>query len=249
MSRVGVRVGIDGFKTKINGLNSMLKLLIFAIILFYSSITSAQPIIVSVLGDSMAHPIGVQLQEIGRRNAGSLLVHRNAFGSSGLVQNDIINWRVEGRRILERQSPNIVIIVLGTNDAIGIENYAFDSDGWSRLYSQRVSEMLDIAQRHSRFVYWVGVPPMRNQNFSNRIFRVNQVISNVINNRRNVQFFDTWQNFYGLFVEFSEGRRIRETDGIHYTHAGARQIAERLAFIIVFQLNSMTFRDYRFSEL
>ena len=224
-------------KPKNNRVNSMLKLFIFAIILLYSSITSAQPFIVSVIGDSMAHPIGVQLQEIGRRNAGSLIVYRNAIGSSGLAQNDIVNWRVEAARRLRQQSPDIVIIVLGTNDAVGIDNYPFESEGWSRLYSQRVREMLDIAQRHSRFVYWVGVPPMRNENFSSRISRVNETIHNTMRNRRNTQFINVWENFNGAFVEFFRGQRIRETDGIHYTHAGARQIAQQLAFVIPFQLS------------
>ena len=214
------------------------KFIFFTLVLLISTVGYAQPYTVSVLGDSMAHPIGVQLERLSLRdNRRSLIVHRNAIGSSGLAQNNIVNWRTEAQATLTRQNPDIVVIVLGTNDAVGISPYQFGSEGWQRLYTQRVREILDIATRHSRFIYWVGVPPMRNLNFSNKIYQVNQAIIAATRGRSNVVFIDMWERIGRTFSEFYRGQRIRETDGIHYTHAGGRLVAEILAFIIQFQLN------------
>ncbi len=182
---------------------------------------------ISVIGDSLSHPIGIQLQRLHP----SVVVHRTSLGGTGLVY-EYQTWLQQTQTALSSNHPAITYIVLGTNDTNGISvSVPFGSPQWDSAYASRVSAIILIALRYSNRVVWVGAPPMRNQNFSVRVQHLNSVVQQTIQsqNNSNIGFFSCFALFGGTFSEFSTGNeRIRETDGIHLTHLGARIIAANI---------------------
>lgn len=182
---------------------------------------------VAVLGDSLSHPIGIQLQQLHP----ALHVLRNSLGGTGLVY-EYQTWLRQTQASLSRYRPTVTFIVLGTNDTNGLSaSVPFGTPQWDSAYASRVSAILLIALRYSSRVVWVGAPPMRNTNFSTRVQHLNSVVEQAIRNLSNssVAFFSCFALFGNRFSEFSTGhQRARETDGIHLTRYGARLIAAQI---------------------
>ena len=177
---------------------------------------------VVVIGDSLAHPIAVQLQFLHP----SITVHRNSLGGTGLVYN-YQTWLSQFNSFLRRNNPSTTFIVLGTNDANNISpSIPFNSTSWNQTYSNRVRTIVYIALQYSHKVVWIGSPPMRNQNFSNKIQHLNFIVQQTINSLHNpnVTFFDCFNLFNNTF-----NLSYRESDGIHLTHRGARFLANHLS--------------------
>lgn len=192
---------------------------------------------VLLVGDSlMAGSLGAAINRSLERIA-DLRVVRAAQHATGLSRPDVFDWMQVVRPLVERERPRFVVCSFGANDAQSIRQgaqlLAFGEPGWNVAYSDRVIAMMrTLAGKHTR-VLWLGLPPMRDQQFSRRTAQLNRIFARAARRVPRVEFLELRtlvtgsDGQYATFVADSGGRfiRVRMDDGVHYAPAGARAIA------------------------
>jgi len=168
----------------------------------------------------------------------NVMVKRNGEVSSGLSRPDYFDWPSEARKLVLEQKPNIVIIMLGSNDA---QSFTKNSDSknivlnygtkeWDSEYAQRVSDFLKIFEENHIFVFWIGLPIMKNENYSEKVRHLNSIYEKEIQDYKNAYFISTWDLFadekgnYTDYLTDEKGRSqlARLQDGVHFSYIGGQ---------------------------
>jgi uncharacterized protein len=114
----------------------------------------------------------------------------------------------------------------------GMITYEFRSEKWTELYIKRIDDTIAALKARNVPVLWVGLPPVRNTKAAADLSYLNDLYRSRAE-KAGVTYIDTWDGFVdesGRFVmqgpDF-EGqiRRLRSSDGTHFTQAGARKLA------------------------
>jgi hypothetical protein len=131
-----------------------------------------------------------------------------------------------------------MVVLFGSNDSQGLVNPAGEvlrahSDGWQQEYERRVNATMDMLAQPDRLVVWVGLPPMRDGDFSERLAQINGIYRNAAAAHDGVVYLDTWPMFSddsGQYVAYREesgdAELVREPDGVHMTRAGGDILAD-----------------------
>lgn len=115
------------------------------------------------VGDSLGEDLGLGLADVLSADPNVRIVE-DAVGATGLADVAYYDWRSHLARDLARSRPQVVVVMLGGNDAV-----RFDQDGryvvfasplWRRLYGARVRTLMLEARRAGAAVEWVGMPVM-----------------------------------------------------------------------------------------
>jgi hypothetical protein len=108
----------------------------------------------------------------------------------------------------------------------------FRSEKWTEAYIKRIDATIAAMKKQGVPVFWVGLPPVRNSrvgadySFLNDLFRSRA-------DKAGIVYVDVWDGFvddsgrfayYGPDVD-GQNRRLRASDGIHFTEAGALKLA------------------------
>ncbi len=165
--------------------------------------------------------------------------------SSGLTRPDYFDWPAHLRAVLEREQPEVLVLVFGANDAQGIvtpegEIYQPFEDGWVAEYRRRVREVMDLVEGPDRLVVWVGQPIAASQEYSRRMARLNAIYAEEAAGRPGVVFVDSWSLFvdgsgqYSAYLPDEDGDIVlmRQDDGIHLTRAGGDRLAKAVLRVI-----------------
>ena len=126
--------------------------------------TAANPLRVLIVGDSLGLDMGGPLQD-DLADTGVVNAALDARESTGLTRPDYFNWPAELAADLKTVQPQVVVIMIGANDAqdfLGPPDVPYTSPQWNTLYAQRVAQFMQIAQSGGATVIWVGMPPMQN---------------------------------------------------------------------------------------
>jgi len=206
---------------------------------WWREVTAEAPLRVWVIGDSLAGPVGNALRARGGA-AGTIQVTIDFRSSSGLLNPGFHDWpgRVEQR--LGEVAPDVVVVVLGTNDGGGMTTpdglLEFGTPEWDARYGERVGALADQLLAGCRRVYWVGTPIMAGVNLDARLRHINSILRAQATLRPTVAYVDAYTLFQdeaGLYAsrlpdENGELVTVRQSDGVHYTTAGADRMAREL---------------------
>lgn len=198
-----------------------------------------RPLKILLLGDSM---MGGSLGKMFKREAGkdSLISTRLVYEfSSGLTRVDFFDWYRETDAVFGKDTFDVMIAVLGTNDAqpamINGKSYSFGKPEWIEAYRDKVERYFTKISDNVTLVYWLGLPAMREPGFDGRIKRLNDIYSSEAEKFLNIFYFPMAEivgndsTGYTDYMQI-EGRfrRIRDNDGIHYTHSGGLLVVDSL---------------------
>ena len=159
--------------------------------------------------------------------------------SSGLSRPDFFNWPLRLQAQMKSFDPHVAVAMFGTNDGQSVQYQGkilqFDTPAWLALYHQRVGHAMDIliGSQH-RQVWWVGLPIMRSGAFSKVIKVLNAVYATEAATRPDVHWVDTYLMFadkHGHYQDYLPGpsgqaELMRQSDGIHFSRAGADMAAK-----------------------
>lgn len=114
----------------------------------------------------------------------------------------------------------------------GNGTYEFHTDKWVELYSKRIDETIAALKSKGATVVWVGLPPVRGSKTSSDIAYLNDLFHSRAD-KAGIIYVDVWDGFVdegGHFTQYGpdfEGqtRRLRTSDGVYFTQAGARKLA------------------------
>ncbi len=185
-----------------------------------------QPLKLWVGGDSLAGALGPSL---GKMTAATGVVqpYYDSRISTGLIAGNI-NWPLHAAEQLGQVNPEVVVFMIGTNDAIVY------NDSEAEDYAQKVEAMMRILIGDGREVYWVNAPVLADSNDEKRVLAVDRIQhdvaaqfpDNVTYVDSHTLFADDRGQFQSSLIDDS-GKRVvmRAGDGVHLTGAGADHLA------------------------
>lgn len=200
--------------------------------------TAAAPLRLWVGGDSIVQVFGESVVRLaGETGVVEPTLHYEI--STGLTRPDYFDWPAALRADLERDDPEVVVIMFGANDAQGMEladGTVFQrvaEPGWQREYARRVGAVMDLLRADGRLVYWVGQPVMRDSGFDDRMAILDRIYASEAAGRPWVEYVDTRALFAdrsGSYAEYLTGPDgdavdLRQDDGIHLTREGGDRMA------------------------
>lgn len=111
-------------------------------------------------------------------------------------------------------------------------NHEFRSERWAELYTKKIDDTIAALKSRGVPVFWVGLPSVRGPKSTSDVQYLNDLYK-ARAEKLGITYIDVWDGFVddaGRFVlqgpDF-EGqiRRLRTSDGVHFTKAGARKLA------------------------
>lgn len=192
--------------------------------------THVNPLRVYIGGDSLVGSFGLLLgTELG--NSGVITAAYDSRPSSGLINTDFYNWKSHARSIMQTQNPEIVIFMIGTNDAsiVSAKPKSYVTD-----YSEKLNDVIDIFAPENHKVFFVLAPAMKDSRLNKNVAKLNDVISSVTISR-NVHIIDSGDSLSpaGAFslqlLEHSKYVTVRTDDGVHIAPAGGQLLTQQIS--------------------
>jgi len=154
-----------------------------------------------------------------------------AFRSgTGLARPEVFDWMTEYPAMLGAEKPDVVLVAIGANDGQGFvvdgKVLAFGSEGWSKVYQQRVADYLAMVGAGGARVVWVGLPPMRSASYDDKMAAINKVAYTVVSQSPRAVWWNPVSyvgDEAGRYREYSAtgNVRLRQADGVHLSDEGA----------------------------
>ncbi len=189
-------------------------------------LTPADPLRLWIAGDSLAGSIGPSLGELAA-NTGVVQPQYDSRISSGLLTPDFYDWPKHAEQQLALLDPEVVVFIIGTNDA----NVWSDklADGY-RIRTEAMMREL-VGTKH-RDVYWVGAPVAQAKQLETGVLAVNRIqraaaaAVGVTYVDAHTIFGDANGNYQSRFADqFGRTQIMRAGDGVHFSVAGADLIS------------------------
>jgi len=201
--------------------------------------TAAAPLRVLIVGDSVGLDMGGPLQS-DLASTGVVNAALDARESTGLTRPDYFNWPAELTADMRTAQPQVVVVMIGANDAqdfLGPPDVPYGSPRWNDLYAQRVSQFMQIAGSGGALVVWVGMPPMQNAGLNAQMADVDTIDAQQATQATPAVHFiatdkslGTAQGGYTAFVTDAGGQivNVRTPDGTHLTAGGGQVAAQQV---------------------
>ncbi|HEY3212937.1 MAG TPA: DUF459 domain-containing protein [Actinomycetota bacterium] len=193
--------------------------------------TSSNKLRVAVIGDSLSQGLGPAIERW--MNPSVVRVLPLGRQSTGLSREDYFNWEAGMRQIVEEFRPDLVFVLLGSNDAqaqISRDGTAIPvgSVQWLEGYRERAANLLGEATRAGTHVVWVGIPIVKERQRWDFYRRVNDIYRDTASADPLSTYVDAWTPFegrdggYTAFVRNDRGDlvEVRASDGVHFTQTG-----------------------------
>ena len=194
---------------------------------------------INVLGDSLAVFASDGLTQAFAEKPEVAVVGR-AREASGLVRDDYYDWPKTAADLASAKDKlDFVVIILGINDIQALKDGADSldplSDRWREVYGHRIERVVAPFKLAHVPVVWVGLPPMRNDRFNAQVVKLNELYKEK-SEQAGAHYVDIWDAFadengqydaYGPDID-GQNVKLRSSDGIHFTKAGARKLAQFL---------------------
>lgn len=203
-------------------------------------VTTAEPLVMYIGGDSMVGQFGPMLQN--RANRSGMVTSEFVYEfESGLSRPDFIDWPARLSQVRAELDPDVFVLFFGGNDAQAIYMpdgtwIDFGTSEWEAEYRARVDAVMTAMEEDGHWVYWMGMPVVQSQTFQPRVDLMNSIYEETAASHPNVTFIPTRPVFtgpdggYSEYLTNSEGDLVdmRLDDGVHFTTAGAIRLADHL---------------------
>lgn len=186
-------------------------------------------------------------------------VRRKGKPGSGLTRPDFFDWPREGRALIERFDPHLVLIVFGGNDAITMRDRSGSfKDGirwkdelrWNREYEARIERLVELYARplpgptavKARRVIVLGPTNRKSPGARRRMERIRRLQRQAVARGGHAEWVDlhllTTDPATGRYLKYGRDRRgkkvkYRYPDGVHLTRAGATALRNRLLPLVL----------------
>jgi len=209
--------------------------------------TNQKPLTILCIGDSLGEDLQYGLADLMGSNPAVHIVEA-AVGSTGLANVAYYNWPLALSQELARYHPQIVVVLLGGNDAVsfdqGPQYVPFGSPLWQADYGDRVARMMAEARQAGAYVVWVGLPVMASFSvLSNTAMQaLNAVYQDQARLHPGVVYVSSWtlfKNADGQFTEYlpdpaGQSLMVRDPDGVHIAPPAGNEL---IASLVIQQIN------------
>jgi uncharacterized protein len=194
-----------------------------------------QPLKVWMAGDSLMGTVSESFGALTGSNP-AVNVTTDVQIGTGLARPDVYNWPSAVSGELATVNPDVVVLMFGANDdqdmEIGSHRVVIGTDPWRAEYARRVSQLMALAATGRRQVIWVGIPAVKRPRLNQTKDAINAAVRTMAPQYPGVTFIDANPVFDGpggsyiTFINNAGGQpvKVRESDGIHFTLAGANRL-------------------------
>ena len=158
---------------------------------------------------------------------------------TGLVRNEFWDWPKHMDAVVRARDPQISIFMVGANDDQGIDvngtSVRPPDPAWIEEYRRRVDTLMASMTAGGRKLIWIGMPPMRDAEYSQSMQLVDQVFQEESTKHRRVTYVDAWTLFsapgspgtYAQYLPNESGAstNMRLDDGIHLNVEGSQYLS------------------------
>ena len=190
-----------------------------------------------VLGDSLAQRLANGLDDALTDRPDVAILH-DGRDSTGFVRTDFYDWPKAAADLLASADTkvDVAVMMIGTNDRQGLsegsQSFVPLSDEWTAIYTRRALAFAEAFKKKKIPLIWVGVPITRSDVFAKHMAALNDIYREVAS-KTGAVYIDTWEAFSDGQGNFSpvgpdvDGQivRLRSDDGVHFTKAGDRKLA------------------------
>jgi hypothetical protein len=206
-------------------------------------ITPAAPLKLWIIGDSFVELFGPALEN-DAADTGVVETEIDFRFISGLVRSDYFDWPAHITQRLPEVQPDAVVVMFGGNDGQPLTwegtELQPDTPEWLEVYHVLVGEAMDVLLTGTTRVYWVGLPIMRDDRFTQRVIGFNQVYEEEAAQRPDVVYVDIFDLFkdengeYSTYLRSDSGDLLdmRMEDGAHFSWNGAYRLSEFVLRVI-----------------
>jgi len=200
-------------------------------------ITPDDPMKLWIIGDSFVELFGPALEN-DAAETGVMETEVDFRFISGLVRSDYFDWPAHITQRLPEVQPDAVVVMFGGNDGQPLTRQGVelqpDTPEWLEVYHELVGEAMDVMLTGTTRVYWVGLPIMRDDRFTQRVIGFNQVYEEEAAARPGVVYVDIFELFqdengdYSTYLRTDSGDLLdmRMEDGAHFSWNGAYRLSE-----------------------
>src|SRR5918994_7990402 len=177
---------------------------------------------VVVVGDSLSQGLAPALAELFDPSSARVL----SLGriSTGLARPDYFNWQAALRRIVDEVRPDVVFVLLGTNDDQPIVTSEGTVDlgttDWTYAYRERAATFLREATSAGTRVVWVSIPVVAEPERWDFYRRLNDVYADTAAADPLAAYVDAWRlletrDGYATYLRNERGvlQQMRAGDG------------------------------------
>lgn len=199
-------------------------------------ITAAEPMELWIIGDSFVELFGPALENDAAKT-GVMRTEVDFRFISGLVRSDYFDWPAHITQRLPQVQPDAVVVMFGGNDGQPLTRQGVqlepDTPEWLAVYHELVGEAMDVLLTGTTRVYWVGLPIMRDDRFTQRVIGFNRVYEAEAAKRPGVVYVSIFELFqdengeYSTYLRTGSGDLLdmRMEDGAHFSWNGAYRLA------------------------
>jgi hypothetical protein len=192
---------------------------------------------IAVFGDALADLVADGLGD-AFGDAPEIEILSDARSGAGLVRTEGQDWPKIIRDTLagnEATAIGLVLMGVGDRQAIreGDQSHEPLSERWRQLYAERIdAATAAFVERKVPFV-WIGAPPVRGERQSADLIAMNEIVRERVERAGGV-YVDIWPGFVDDENRYTQNgpdhrgqtARLRASDGVAFTRAGARTAAE-----------------------
>jgi hypothetical protein len=195
-----------------------------------------------VFGDYLAAGLASGLEAAFDKD-GAVKIVNSTKSSAGLARPDRTNWPADVEELAKTQPIHIAVLMMGMNDVrnirVGEDIARWGTDEWRDAYAAEVDKLIKALGARNIAVYWVGNPVMASGKTSEAMASINDILRerSYINGTK---YIDTWSGFtdqLGGFAAYGpdltgQNKRLRGSDGVGFTFAGNRKLANYVEVIL-----------------
>jgi uncharacterized protein len=185
---------------------------------------------VFVIGDSLAAGLWSGLTRAADQDS-RLSINGRYKEDSGLTRPEYYDWNAALPKILERNTIDIAVVMIGSNDGQDIRDgdmrYVFGTPEWSAHYAAQIDRLIKTLTEAGAAVYWVELPPMAAEQYDAEIKTIAAIQAErakaagikVVGTRAALSLENGGYTDKGFDAE-GEFVRLRARDGVHFLKAG-----------------------------
>jgi len=191
---------------------------------------------VVVLGDTLADQLSQGLADAFVSERPEIAIIKKTKINSGFVRTDVFDWTAQASLLLAKEKTTAIVVLIGINDRQPLiedkKPQEFRSDTWREAYGRRVEEFLIKLRDKNVPIFVVGLPSTRYPKMTLDAIYLNEILAE---RTRKIggYFVDVWDGFVaenGDYMDIGpaldgQKRRLRASDGVHFTKAGGRKLA------------------------
>lgn len=193
---------------------------------------------VLIIGDFIASTIATELKKLVSDKTNIVIIN-NAIPASGLVRTDYYSWGNCLPKLINKNKPDAIVIMIGANDnqPITTSNGSLSTlqPEWINIYKKRIIEIVELLHRTGKPWIWIGQPAFKKKRLTQQMQVFNELYKKATE-ATGGYFVDIWDGFIDAQGQFSlvgydlnqRTVRLRTDDGINFTAQGKQKLISYL---------------------